>query len=290
MSTPQDPDRPAEQPAFPDAPPPPESQQGPGQASHESYPPQNQGYGGQGQQYGGQGQQYGGQGQQYGGQQYGNQGQQYPSGQPGQQYSGGQQSYPGQPGGGQPGGQPGGQQYAGGPDSYGNAPAYNPYGQPGFGTPPGSRPDVAPPPDVVRATWLMIASVVIGVIGAIITFASGDSIKDSIREGDSTLTASEVDSAYNVIVGTAVVFGLLFAVLYLLLAWQVRKGKNWARITTWVLAGLGVLGGLLGLLGNGTGLEKGLNVIQLLIAIGIIVLLARKPANEYFAAMRGRRY
>jgi hypothetical protein len=298
MSTPYDPgrpeDRPAEQPDYPAAPP--QYPQGQGETTHQGYPPAGQDQGQQGgQQYGQQsgGQQYGqpgggqqggqsGGGQDYGQQDYGQQGY-------GQQ-GGGQQQY-GQQGYGDPNQQP----YAGGPSGggYGNAPSYGSapaYANQGFGTPPGGRADLTAPQEVIRATWLMIASVVIGVLGAIITFTSGDAIKESIRQGNTTLTASEIDSAYNVIVGTAVVFGLIFAVLYVLLAWQVRKGKNWARIVTWVLAGLGVLGGLLGLVGNGTGLEKGLDVIQLLIAIGIIVLLTRKPANEYFTAMKGPRY
>ncbi len=310
MSTPYDPgrpeDRPADQPDYPATPP--QYPQGQGETTHQGYPPApdgGQAYGqqanqpeyGQGGQpsYGQSGQDYG-QGGQQGQGNYGQQGGQPDYGrQSGQDYGqGGQQGY------GQQGQQGGQQPYAGGPGggygnapshenapSYGNAPAY---ANQGFGNPPGGRADLTAPPEVIRATWLMIASVVLGVLGAIITFTSGDAIKDSIRKGDTTLTASQVDSAYNLVVGTAVVFGLLFAVLYLLLAWQVRKGKNWARIVTWVLAGLGVLGGLLGLFGNGTGLEKGLNLIQLLIAIGIIVLLTRKPANEYFSAMKGPRY
>ena len=91
-------------------------------------------------------------------------------------------------------------------------------------------------------------------------------------------------------IGITVFFGLVFAVLYVLLAIQVRKGKNWARIVTFVLAGLGVLGGLLSLLGDGTGLEKGVGVIVLLVDIAIIVLLALKPSSEYFASRKAPRY
>jgi hypothetical protein len=254
------------------------------QGGQPDYGQSGPGYGQQGQGYGqqGQDQNYGQQqgGQQQGGQQgYGQQG-----GQQGGQQQGGQQPYAGGPGGGA--GYGNAPSYENAP-SYANAPAYS---NQGFGTPPGGRADLTAPPEVIRAAWLMIASVVLGVLGAIITFASGDAIKDSIRQGDPSLTPSEVDSAYSLVVGTAVVFGLIFALLYLLLAWQVRKGKNWARITTFVLASLGVLGGLLGLFGNGTGVEKVLDVVQLLIAIGIIVLLTRKPANEYFSAMKGPRY
>lgn len=278
MTSPYDPgrpeDRPADQPNYPSAPPsqdygqqyPPQDYGRPPQPgqSHQGFPPAPD------QQYGQQ-QDYGQQGGQQGGQQYGQQG-------------GGQQQY-----GQQQGGQYGQQQqqpYAGGPGGYANAPAYS---NQGFGTPPGG-PAPSAPSDVLRAVQLMFASVALGIISSIITFTSGDAIKDSIRESDPTLTADEVNSAYNLGLGVAIFFGLVFALLYLLLAFQVRKGKNWARIVTWVLAGLGVLGGLLGLAGTGTGLEKGIGIISLLINVAIIVLLARKPANEYFAAMKRPRY
>jgi hypothetical protein len=202
-----------------------------------------------------------------------------------------------QPQGGYAGGPPGGQfppppdfgtgqpygsapPYGGG---YGNAPAY---GDP-YGTPAGPA---NPPNEVVRAVQLMFVRVALGVLNALLAFASADAIKDSIRENDPSLTPEQVDSAFAVAIGITVFFGLVFAALYVLLAIQVRKGKNWARIVTWVLAGLGVLGGLLGLLGTGTGLEKVLAVIVLLVDLAIIFLLATKPANQYFAARRAPRY
>jgi hypothetical protein len=323
MSTPYDPgrpeDRPGEQSGYPDAPPPSDYPQGPGQTGNQGTP----GYGGQGAPgQGEQGWQQGGdqtwdqQGQQGGqgwgqpGQSGGDQawGQQGQAGQPWDQQ--GQQGQAGQPWGqqGQQGqgdqawgqGQPGQQPYAGGPGgsapsydnapAYGNAPAYNPYGSPGFGTPPGGRSAMSAPMEVIRASQLMFVRVAVGIISAIVAFASSDAIKDSIRNNDPSLTEDQVNSAYNVGVGVAVVFGLIFAVLYILLAIQVRKGKNWARIVTWVLAGLGVLSGLLSLFGNGTSLEKAVDILLLLIDIAIIVLLSRKPSNDYFTAMKASRY
>jgi hypothetical protein len=306
MSTPYDPgrpeDRPAESPQYP---------QGQGETSHQGYPPapdgSQQGWGSQGSEaygqqanqpeYGPGGQGYGqgapdyGQGQGGQGYQQGQQGQGYPQGQGGQGYPQGGQDY-GQ--GAQQYGQPGDQQpYAGGPGGYGNAPSYSnapAYANEGFGTPPGGRADLTAPQEVIRATQLMFLRVAIGLISAIITFASGDAIKTSIRDRDPSLTADQVNSAYAVGVAVAIVFGVIFAALYILLAIQVRKGKNWARIVTWVLAGLGVLSGLLGLFGTGTGLEKAIAVLLLLIDAAIIVFLTRKPANEYFSAMKGPRY
>jgi hypothetical protein len=149
---------------------------------------------------------------------------------------------------------------------------------------------VAAPPEVNRVVQLMFLRVALGVLNTLLAFLSADSIKDSIRNNDPSLTQNQIDSAFAVAIGVTIFFGLIFAALYVLLAIQVRKGKNWARIVTWVLAGLGVIGGLFGLLGDGTGLEKGLGVIILLVDAAIIVLLAMKPANEYFASRRAPRY
>jgi hypothetical protein len=71
-------------------------------------------------------------------------------------------------------------------------------------------------------------------------------------------------------------------VLYILLALQVGKGKNWARIVTWVLASLGVLSGLAALAQPEPALSRILSIIGLLVDIAIIVLLAQRPSNEYF--------
>jgi hypothetical protein len=292
MSTPYDPgrpeDRPADQPGYPDAPPPQQYPQD-DETAHRGYPPAPD-YGSQ--QGGSQGGPQPGQ-QGYGQQGYGQQGY-------------GQQGYGQQPGQGwSP--QPGGQQppYAGGSaggygnaPSYGtapppgNAPAYNQpaYGGPGFGTPPGGRPTMPVPTAVLRAVQLMFVRVAIGIIGAIVSLSSADAIKNAIRDNDPALSPDEVDTRYTAGVVTAIVIAVIIAVLFILLALQVRKGKNWARIVTWVLTGLSVLAALPGLFGTATGPEKTVGVIGLLVDVGIIVFLALKPSNQYFAAMKAPQY
>lgn len=216
----------------------------------------------------------------------------YPSAPPPQQYPQGDQSQGGYAGGPPQGGFPPAPGYGNDPQQqqYGNAPGFG--NAPQYGDPYGGQQQAAatPPPTVVRAVQLMFVRVAVGVLSALIAFASGDAIKDSIRESNTSLTADEVDAAYALGVGVAVFFGLVFAVLYILLAIQVRKGKNWARIVTWVLAGLGVLSGLVGLLGSGTGLEKLVSVVLLLIDAAIIVFLALKPSSDYFASRKAPKY
>ena len=154
--------------------------------------------------------------------------------------------------------------------------------------PPGGRADLTAPPEVIRATQLMFLRVAIGLISAIITFASGDAIKTSIRDRDPSLTTDQVNSAYAVGVAVAIVFGVIFAALYILLAIQVRKGKNWARILGTVFAALSILSYLFGMLGalmyGGLGIVLiVIALIALIVDIQWIVNAFKAPNSAYFA-------
>jgi len=153
-----------------------------------------------------------------------------------------------------------------------------------------AHPDPTPPADVLRAVQLMFARVAVGVVSAVVTVTSGNAIKSSIRAGDPALRPDQVESQYARTVGIATGLGVVVAVLFVLVALQVREGRNWARIVTWVVAGLGVLGGLLALFSSGTLVEKAITVVALLLDVQIIVLLATRSANEYFLAGKAPRY
>lgn len=140
----------------------------------------------------------------------------------------------------------------------------------------------APPVEVVRAVQLMFARIGIGVVNAVITLASGTAAKDAMRAEDPTLPPAEVDERYTQSVAIAICLAALLAVLYLLLALRVLHGRSWARIVTWVVAGLGLFGGLLGLFATGTDLEKAVVVVGLLVDAAIVLLLARERSNTYF--------
>ena len=67
-------------------------------------------------------------------------------------------------------------------------------------------------------------------------------------------TPTELGSAVSVAITVGVVFAVVFTALYVLLALQVRTGRSWARIVTWVLAGLSALLGVASLLSPAPGL------------------------------------
>jgi hypothetical protein len=138
------------------------------------------------------------------------------------------------------------------------------------------------PSSVTTAVRLMFLGAALSVVGLIVAFAQKDDLRTQLQNQHPDWDSSKLDTAVNAGLAVSAVIGIVVLVLYVLLALQVGKGKNWARIVTWVIAGLGVLalGATLG--GNATGLSKGLGVVSGLIDLAIIVLLLLAPSNAYF--------
>jgi hypothetical protein len=200
--------------------------------------------------------------------------------QAGPQYGGEPPAHSGQP-------QPGQPQY--GQNPYGQ-PQYgqNPYGQQNPPSPyaypsgqnygrypgaPGAGPGKPPRPrEVTMAFGLILGAAVVFLLDIFKTAANP--LADMPPEMGEQLRAEGMNPAElaGMLSGVIVVFGILFAGLYLLIALMIRKGKNWARITGTVLAALSLLQ-----LANGP-----LAVVYVLLGAAGIVLCYLKPSNEYF--------
>jgi hypothetical protein len=128
-----------------------------------------------------------------------------------------------------------------------------------------------------------LAETVLGLLSSIIVFAGFDSYVDSAAR-----SAGVDPDAIRAGVMVGAVIGLVFLVAYLVVLWFAWQGRNWARIVLWVLGGLSLASGLLGL-GNNTGLVSLLGVLQLLLLVAGIVLLALKPSGEWYRAESQRR-
>jgi hypothetical protein len=141
-----------------------------------------------------------------------------------------------------------------------------------------------PAPSSVRnAVRLMFVNVAIGVLGLIALFATKDTLKKEILKHHRSYSTSKLDDAVNAAVTIGTIFAIVFIVLYVLLALQVGKGKNWARIVTWVLAGLGVLGALTTFAQPEPAVSRALGILGGLVDLAIIIFLALRPSSEYFA-------
>jgi len=122
----------------------------------------------------------------------------------------------------------------------------------------------------------------LGLLGVLVVLATKDTLKAEILKKNPTADGARLDSLLNTSLIVGIVIGLVFIVLYVLLALQVRKGKNWARIVTWVLAGIGVLGTLAAFAQPSPVASRVLTLISGIVDVVIIVFLALGPSSQYF--------
>jgi hypothetical protein len=179
---------------------------------------------------------------------------------------------------------------------YPAAPGYPPAPEQGYGYGPapsapqgyGAPPALERPTTVMAGVVCFIAYIVLGLISAIVQFSDIDNLvaRSVAAAGGSSADVSRATVHAAVIVGG--VIGLLFAALEGLFIWFAWQGRNWARIVLWVIGGLGVVSGLVGLGGSVylSGFLRGLSIFSFLLVLAGVVLMALKPSNEWFRYRR----
>lgn len=164
------------------------------------------------------------------------------------------------------------------------------------------------------AVWLLFLVAALQLISLVVELSQVGTIADTYEaayRGTGDEDAMRTGAVIGSVGGAAL--GALFGIAYLVLAIFNARGKNAARITTWVFAGLGVCCGTLGVIGSavssfnfGGSTDNGpdpddvrrqledalpswytpvvitLAVLALLSLLAVIVLLALPPANEFF--------
>jgi hypothetical protein len=149
-------------------------------------------------------------------------------------------------------------------------------------------------PVTVRAgIGAFVASIIISLVSQLISLLNMDTLTDlaTTEAGLGELSAEEAEMAAGIAetFGTfGIVLGLIFTGVFALFVWFAWRGHNWARIVLWVLAGLGLVGGLIGAglsssFGAGTlPVLTFLGWVEMLLDAVAIVLLALKPSNEWY--------
>jgi hypothetical protein len=138
-----------------------------------------------------------------------------------------------------------------------------------------------PPPapsTVVNAARLMLLRSATGVISLIALFATKDDLKKRILKDSPGASNATVDTALGVAAG----FGIVILVFYVFLAFQIRKGISWARIVTFVIAGLGILGAVVSFGQPDPPLSRALGIVVAVIDVAVVVLLASPASNRFF--------
>ncbi|WP_050053883.1 heme-copper oxidase family protein [Pseudarthrobacter siccitolerans] len=164
---------------------------------------------------------------------------------------------------------------------YGQQPyGQQPYGQSPYAQYPSEQPQAAGStgvPQLVNISfWLLIASAAIFVISMLTGLTQLDDpvFRQTFEQQvEGTGAGVTYEDMKGVIAGTLVVFAIIGAGLYLLVAFFIRKGKNWARILGTVFAALSIFG-LFGVPSLGT--------LGTLLGIAAIVLLYLPASAPYF--------
>ena len=173
-----------------------------------------------------------------------------------------------------------------------------PYGQqyPGYAPAPSAPTGHGAPPPMDRPTTVragigaFVASLVIGLISALVTFSDIDGLVDEALQTTTDPAVTEEVIRTGVMIGAVV--GLIIVAVQALFIWFAWAGRNWARVVLWVLGGINVLFGLIGLAAGtsqGTGFVTSLGWFQLILTAAGIVLLALKPSNEWYRFRKWQR-
>ena len=184
------------------------------------------------------------------------------------------------------------------------------YPAPGYPAPAArSRPTV-----VTVAVYLLYAVAAIQVINAVLTFSIAGRITEAVRNAYAGTEADGFESIVTVAFGGGAIINLLLGAGFAVLGWLDGRGKNPARIVTWVIGGIALCCFGVGLGGTAfvssfdtadttTGAPSDaelqrqldaaqpswfepttttLSVLSLLAILGTVILLALPAANDFF--------
>ncbi|MFJ5954422.1 hypothetical protein ACIQC5_00525 [Paenarthrobacter sp. NPDC092416] len=167
------------------------------------------------------------------------------------------------------------------PSPYGQVPQYGqdtnwPSQQPGPAT---------VPPLVNMSFWMIIAAGALSAISSLVlAFSGGQPFIDAMMQQAAQQGQEFPPGAFEGMQGAMAVGGIIGAIislgLYALVAFPVRKGKNWARILGTVFAAISVLG-LTSLFTLGA-LYGVLQLLTILLGVAAIVLLYLPASAPYF--------
>jgi hypothetical protein len=94
------------------------------------------------------------------------------------------------------------------------------------------------PASLSTAVRLMYAGAAITAVYFIVSLASLGSIKSELRSSDHKLTTAQVNSVFEYLVVTTVVFGIIGIALWITMARGARGGRRWSQIISTVLFAL----------------------------------------------------
>jgi cytochrome bd-type quinol oxidase subunit 1 len=129
----------------------------------------------------------------------------------------------------------------------------------------------------------------LSLLSLVITLATVSSLKSHLREqlrqSNTTLSTSDFNATYHVVVASAVVGSLVAVALWLWMAWKNGQGRAWARIVSTVLGVINLVSSVYTIsAGHSLAVSDLLTVADLVLAVVILVLLWRTESSDFYAA------
>ena len=175
--------------------------------------------------------------------------------------------------------------------------------------------EIPRPRTIDAAFWIAVVVPVVATVLTVVNFVLMMDFMNSVMSAElselntqNAATAREVAGA--VVMGMGIAFAFFYAILtglWILFGFKMRAGRNWARITLTVFAGIWCLSALASLasgagstmsmaqLPEGVELPSGIMILGyvqsglgLLAMAAFLVLVYLKPSNWYFLAARHR--
>jgi len=161
---------------------------------------------------------------------------------------------------------------------------YQPYPTSSGQLPEASRPPV--PSSVRNAVTIMYGGAAASLIGIAIDLATIGSLKANLAKKHPNMTPTQIDNLNSALHIGLVIGGVIGALIWLFIALNCKRGRNWARITGTVFFGIATLDTLFGFrepYGPGVKLY---GVLIWLIGLGVVILLWQGTSSAYFKAAR----
>ncbi|WP_141921372.1 hypothetical protein [Halopolyspora algeriensis] len=207
-----------------------------------------------------------------------------------------------------PGQQPPGQypQYPGQPPQGGYSPV-NPYAAPPV--PPHEAGGVPRPRTIEVAFWIAVVVPLVATVLIAISAWFAQGVMQQVIEAEGPEAQQLANAAALVGVGVVIFVFAVLTALWILFAFKMRAGRNWARITLTVFAGLWVMNALSGLLTSPSGSSFSMagmpaatveipaamvalgytqSALGLVSMVAFLVLVYLRPSNRFFQAARYR--
>ena len=145
---------------------------------------------------------------------------------------------------------------------------------------------VSRPGEIVWAFWLLIASTVESVAAGLLNLTDHAYTEQMARRIQiQNLDPAQEQAIARAVSGNAIVFTLVVSVLiWVLLAFKVRAGRNWARVLVIVLWLFGAVGLWAFFSQYPSGVSQILAVVPSLLILAAIVAMFRPRARVFFRA------